>query len=249
MTLVLSVRGITVRFGGLTAVDGAAFELGDNELLGFIGPNGAGKTTLMRVITGVVRPLAGRVLFGGRDITGWPTPARIRLGLALGQQVARPLRGLSLVDNVALAAGHARLSSPSRALFRFGRAAERERACALLASVGLGEVVDSRPDEMPLGYLKRLEVARALALDPRVLLLDEPLAGLSRLEAESMADLIASLPRPGLSVILVEHNLGQIMRICPKLYVQDNGRPLAFGPSAEVMAREDVRNAYLGGAT
>jgi branched-chain amino acid transport system ATP-binding protein len=118
-----------------------------------------------------------------------------------------------------------------------------------LASVGLGEVVDSRPDEMPLGYLKRLEVARALALDPRVLLLDEPLAGLSRLEAESMADLIASLPRPGLSVILVEHNLGQIMRICPKLYVQDNGRPLAFGPSAEVMAREDVRNAYLGGAT
>ena len=246
MSTLLEVAGVVVRFGGVTAVDGAAFRIDDGELLGFIGPNGAGKTTLMRVITGVVRPVSGRVEFNGEDITPLPTVERIRRGLALGQQIVRPLRALTLVDNVALAAGHRRLVSPLKAMFQHGRERERARARELLARVGLAEVADALPGSLPLGFLKRLEVARALALDPRLLLLDEPLAGLNQDEARAMAELIASLPRPGLSVILIEHNLGEVMRICPRLYVQDNGRPLAFGPTPEVMAREDVRAAYLG---
>lgn len=247
MSALLAVRDVRVRFGGVTAVDGATFELGDGELLGFIGPNGAGKTTLMRVITGVVQPASGQVVFAGEDITRLPTVTRVRRGLALGQQIPRPLRALTLVDNVALAAGHRRLVSPLRAMFQFGRERERARARELLARVGLGaEAAESLPDSLPLGYLKRLEVARALALDPRLLLLDEPFAGLNQEEAREMADLVASLPQPGLSVILIEHNLGEVMRICPTLYVQDNGRPLAYGPAADVMARADVRAAYLG---
>ncbi|MGI9335405.1 MAG: ABC transporter ATP-binding protein [Gammaproteobacteria bacterium] len=246
MSTLLAVSEICVRFGGVTAVDGASFELANGQLLGFIGPNGAGKTTLMRVITGVVRPASGRVFYDGTDITRWSTVARIRSGLAISQQMVRPLRTLTCVDNVALAAGHARFASPLKAMLRHNRQTERARAHELLARVGLAGAASSLPGELPLGYLKRLEVARALALDPRLLLLDEPLAGLNQAEAEAMANLIATLPRPDLGVILIEHNLGEVLRICPTLYVQDNGRSLAFGPSREVMARQDVRNAYLG---
>jgi branched-chain amino acid transport system ATP-binding protein len=242
----LSVQDIGVRFGGVQAVDGARFEVGDNELLGVIGPNGAGKTTLLRVITGVVTPSEGSVALDGADVTNWPTAKRIQNGLALAQQIVAPLRALTLIDNVALAVGHKHLMSPIKAALRFDRAPERERALDLLGQVGLSEVSDKWPEELPLGYLKRLEVARALALEPRLLLLDEPLAGLNQAEAHAMANLIASLPGPGLSVVLIEHNLGEVTRICPRLYVQNNGRPLAFGPTAEVMARADVRAAYLG---
>jgi branched-chain amino acid transport system ATP-binding protein len=153
---------------------------------------------------------------------------------------------MTLVDNVALAVGHKRLISPLKAALRFDRKPEHERARQLLEQVGLGKAADKWPDELPLGHLKRMEVARALALEPRVLLLDEPLAGLNQAEAHAMADLIASLPAPGLSVLLIEHNLREVTRICPLLYVQNNGRALAFGVTAEVIARPDVRAAYFG---
>ncbi|MCP5152679.1 MAG: ATP-binding cassette domain-containing protein [Ectothiorhodospiraceae bacterium] len=246
MSALLSVRDVTVRFGGITAIDGARLEVEPGRLLGFIGPNGAGKTTMMRVITGVVRPSAGQVLFRGSDITRWSTVARIRHGLALAQQIVRPLRALTLLDNVALAVGHRRLTSPVAAMLRHDRRRERERAHTLLERVGLAEVAGQRPEALPLGYLKRLEVARALALEPALLLLDEPLAGLNQREARAMADLIAELPGPSLAVVLIEHNLGEVLRVCPTLYVQDGGRALAFGPTSEVMARADVRAAYLG---
>ena len=126
------------------------------------------------------------------------------------------------------------------------RCNERELARELLIKVGLGDHTENLPSELPLGYLKRLEVARALALKPSLLLLDEPLAGLSKPEAEQMANLISNLPQIGLSVILIEHNLPQVLRICPTLYVQSNGRQLAFGVTNDVMADPAVRQAYLG---
>lgn len=242
----LQIKNISVKFGGLAALQNVGFELDDNQLLGFIGPNGAGKTTLMRVIMGIIRPNEGRVLLNGKDITHLKSVHRIHAGISLGQQIVKPLRGMSLLDNVALAFGGNKLLSPLKALMVNGRSAERDEANEILKLVGLGEEVNKLPNEVPLGFLKRLEVARALALKPTLLLLDEPLAGLSKPEAEEMANLIAGLSRPGLSVIMIEHNLPQVLRVCPKLYVQANGQGLAYGSTAQVMADPVVRKAYLG---
>lgn len=242
----LSVRKVTQRFGGVTAVSEVSLEVAENSLMGFIGPNGAGKTTLMRIVTGVLRPQEGRVFFLGQDITRWPISRRIGAGLALGQQIVRPLRSLNLTDNVALAAGHHRMASPWAAFLHSSRAPERAKARELLDLVGIGDAATAMPGELPLGYLKRLEVARALALEPRLLLLDEPLAGLNQSEARAMADLIAGLVGKGRSVLLIEHNIREVARICPELYVQDNGRRLLQGPTAEVMASPELHRAYLG---
>lgn len=246
MSALLSVTGITVRFGGVTALEDASFDLQPGELLGLLGPNGAGKTTMMRSITGVVTPQAGEVALEGRAITKLPTHQRIRLGLGLSQQIVRPFRSMTVIDNVALAAGHGKTGTPLTALRRRDRSAERTRAMALLERVGIAEVADSEPSSLPLGMLKRLEVARALALDPKLLLLDEPLAGLNHLEAGRLADTIVALNQDGLSIILIEHNLSEVLRICQRLVVLDNGRNLAMGAPRAVMDDPAVQAAYLG---
>lgn len=245
MTL-LSVQNVTKKFGGVTALDGVSLSVQRGCLLGFIGPNGAGKTTLMRIITGRERLGKGRIIFDGVDITFWRTDKRIRAGIGLSQQIVRPLRSFNLLDNVALAAGGARLASPFSCLMRIDRREERSRARELLEIVGIADAAEAMPPELPLGYLKRLEVARAMALRPRLLLLDEPLAGLNQTEARAMADLILSLVDHDRSIVLIEHNIREVARICPLLYVQDNGRPLLQGPTAEVMASDELRRAYLG---
>lgn len=242
----LSVQNVTMRFGGVTAVSGVSLEIEANRLLGFIGPNGAGKTTLMRIITGVLRPEEGRVIFEDQDVTRWSVNQRIGKGMALAQQIVRPLRTLNLVDNVALAVGTHRMASPWTALLHTDRRAERAKARELLAMVGISDAADAMPGELPLGILKRLEVARAMALEPKLLLLDEPLAGLNQSEARAMADLIAGLVGKGRSVLLIEHNIREVARICPELYVQDNGLRLLQGPTAEVMAAPELHRAYLG---
>jgi len=246
MTEILHVSDVTVRFGGVCAVENVDLRINKGELIGFIGPNGAGKTTLMRVITGIVQPQQGRVLLEGVDITHKATHLRIRAGLALAQQIVQPLRALSLLDNVVLACGGDKTRHALKSMWITDIKSERKQARELLARVGLSHVADELPGTMPLGYLKRLEVARALALNPKLLLLDEPLAGLSQKEAASLADLIAKLNADGQTILLIEHNLREVMRICPTLYVQDNGKSLAFGKAEEVMSDINVRNAYLG---
>lgn len=246
MTEILHVRDVTVRFGGVYAVQNVDLRINNGELIGFIGPNGAGKTTLMRVITGIVQPQSGRVFLQGVDITDKATHLRIRAGLALAQQIVQPLRALTLLDNVAIACGSDKTRHALKSMWVTDIRSERAQARELLARVGLSHFVDELPGTMPLGYLKRLEVARALALNPRLLLLDEPLAGLSQKEAASLADLIATLNADGQTILLIEHNLREVMRICPTLYVQDNGKSLAFGKTDQVMSDPNVRNAYLG---
>ena len=247
MEPVLEVKNATVRFGGVTAVDNASLRITSGDLIGFVGPNGAGKTTLMRVITGIVRAQQGSVRLDGKDLAGMSIDKRIREGLALAQQIVQPLRGMSLLENVTLATGRNKTINPFRAMKSFDRVVEKAKALELLDRVGLKSVADSEPSKLPLGYLKRLEVARALALEPKLLLLDEPLAGLNQAEASSLADLIKQLNADGLSILLIEHNLREVMRICPQVYVQQNGRSLAFGPTREIMNRPDVIEAYLGG--
>ena len=248
MTPVLEVINATVRFGGVTAVDNASLTIEAGDLIGFVGPNGAGKTTLMRVITGIVQPQQGTVRLEGRDLAGLSINQRIRAGLALAQQIVQPLRKMSLLENVALACGAAKTANPFKAMKSFDKREEKAAALQLLDRVGLRDAADAEPSKLPLGYLKRLEVARALALKPRLLLLDEPLAGLNQSEAGSLADLIKALNRDGLSILLIEHNLREVLRICPQVYVQDLGKSLAFGDAKEIMHRPDVIKAYLGGS-
>ena len=228
-------------------MDNASLTIASGDLIGFVGPNGAGKTTLMRVITGIVRAQQGSVRLDGIDLAGMSIDKRIREGLALAQQIVQPLRGMSLLENVTLASGRNKTINPFRAMMTFDRIVEKRKALELLDRVGLKSVADSEPSKLPLGYLKRLEVARALALQPKLLLLDEPLAGLNQAEASSLADLIKRLNDDGLSILLIEHNLREVMRICPQVYVQQNGRSLAFGATREIMNRPDVIEAYLGG--
>ncbi|HSS63817.1 MAG TPA: ATP-binding cassette domain-containing protein [Gammaproteobacteria bacterium] len=246
MSALLRVRDVTVRFGGVTALQEVSFDVTEGELLGLIGPNGAGKTTLMRVITGVVTQNDGTVTLAGRNITRLKVHARIRLGLGHSHQLVRPFRSMTLLDNVALAAGLAKTRAPLKALAVIRRDAERRRAEQLLKLLGIDDAADSRPATLPLGYLKRLELARALALDPDLLLLDEPLAGLNHLEARRLADTVVDLNRSGRTVVLIEHNLGEVMRICSRLVVLDNGRKIGEGDPREVMADNNVRAAYLG---
>jgi branched-chain amino acid transport system ATP-binding protein len=239
-------ENLGISFGGVAAVNGLSFAVAAGEFLAVIGPNGAGKTTALRLIAGVLRPHSGRIFFGDRDITSVPVHARARLGLAFTHQIVRPFYGFSTIENVMIAAGHRRTASPWRALAGRSRRAARERAAAILEQIGLAEQVDKSPHALPLGQRKRLEVARAIALDPKLLLLDEPLAGLSSVEAATMADLVRTLPATGITVVLVEHNLGEVLRVADRIIVLDAGRVLAEGVPSEVMARPDVRQAYTG---
>jgi len=246
MTTMLSIRGLSVRFGGVLAVDDLSFEIEQNQLLGLIGPNGAGKTTIMRALTGALAPARGEVRFQGASINNLPVFRRAQLGIGLSQQMVRPFANLTALDNVSFAAGSAHTKSVLQSLLRVSRLRERDRAHALLQRVGIEEYARAWPGELPLGVLKRLELARALALGPRLLLLDEPLAGLNHMEATRVADTIAGLVEDGLTVILIEHNLSEVVRVCSCMIVVDNGKKIAYGVPDEVMADQRVRDAYLG---
>jgi len=245
----LRVEGVTVRFGGLVAIDKVSFDVAEGELLGLIGPNGAGKTTMLRSIIGMNKPAEGHVWLDEARLDGLPIHARIRRGLSLSQQLVRPFRELSVVENVALAAGSAFTATPWRSLVHVSRAEQMKQALSILERVGIAEQADQSPATQPLGVLKRLEMARALALRPRLLLLDEPLAGLNSREARALADMIALVRHQGTTVVIIEHNLGEVMRICQRLVVLDNGRKIAEGEPRQVMADPIVRAAYLGGDT
>ncbi|HEX7647058.1 MAG TPA: ATP-binding cassette domain-containing protein [Noviherbaspirillum sp.] len=245
----LSVVNVTVRFGGLTAIDDVSFDVYPGELLGLIGPNGAGKTTMLRAITGVVRATEGDVRLEGETLNGLPIHKRIRKGLSLSQQLVKPFRNISVLDNVALAAGMARTRSPLKALMHVSQEEEAKTGRAMLERVGISAQAAQAPGIQPLGILKRLEMARALALNPKLLLLDEPLAGLNSKEANALATTIADINKQGVTIILIEHNLGEVMRICQRLVVLDNGRKIAAGEPRAVMNDPAVRAAYLGGDT
>ena len=249
MDALLAISGVSVRFGGVDALVDVSFRVPEGALLGLIGPNGAGKTTMLRAVTGMVRPQAGSIVLDGAEISRLPTHRRVRLGLGLSQQIVRPFPGMTAVENVALAAGYAKTKEPLKALATASRQVERERALALLDLVGIADSAEALPAELPLGHLKRLEVARALALDPKVLLLDEPLAGLNTNEASRLADTVVDLNRQGTTVVLIEHNLSEVMRVCRHLVVLDNGRKIGDGDPAVVMAEPAVRDAYLGAAS
>ena len=246
MSGLLEIQGVSMHFGGVQALNDVSFQVAEGEFLCLIGPNGAGKTTLLRAIVGVVKPQQARILLAGREIGRLPTHRRIRRGLALTHQIVRPFRSMSLTENVALAVGHRRIKRVWTALSGVDRRRERSRARDLLDLVGIAAHADEPVQGQPLGVLKRLEVARALALKPRLLLLDEPLAGLNHVEAARLADTVTAINREGLTIVMIEHNLGEVLRVSHRLVVLDNGRKIAEGDPGEVMQKSQVRAAYVG---
>jgi len=235
MTL-LATRRLDRRFGGVHAVRGVDLDVSAGEIVGLFGPNGAGKTTLFNLIAGNYPPDSGSVMLRGKDITRLPAWQRARLGIGRTFQVTRPFRDLSTLENVLT--GVPRSGS--------GRQHDVEAACTLLAKVGLADRADELAGRLTLGMLKRLEVARVLALDPTLLLLDEPLAGLTGREASDILDLVVSL-KADIGIVMVEHNVRQSLPICDRAVVMDAGSVIAAGSPEQIRTDPKVVRAYFGG--
>jgi branched-chain amino acid transport system ATP-binding protein len=233
----LVARGLTMRFGGLTALDGVDLTLADREILGVIGPNGAGKTTLFSVLAGSIRPTSGEVMLDGVRVTG-PAHRTVRAGIVRTHQVVRPFGNLTVFENVLVAAIHARGHGEARAA---------DRAAEVLSFVGLADRAEQLPVTLTLAGRKRLELARALSTGPRVVLLDEVVAGVNPTEALAFTALIRQVrDERGISVIMTEHVMPAVMSLSDRIVVLDRGKRIAEGTPQEIAADPRVITAYLG---
>jgi branched-chain amino acid transport system ATP-binding protein len=238
MSALLEVDGVTKRFGGLVAVKDVSFALEPGEITGILGPNGAGKTTLFNLLTGFMAMDAGTVRLEGRGLAGL-TPHRIvNLGLARTFQLCRPFRRMSVIENVAVGCLAPRVRH---------RGGVEERARQILAQVGLSAKADALVDALPYGDLRRIEIARALATRPKLLLLDEPFAGLGTSEIEPLAALIRDLhDSEGLTILIIEHRLREFMQLVGRVVAMDFGEIIAIGPPQEIVRHPRVVEAYIG---
>ena len=254
MTALLATQGVSVRFGGITAVDRADLIVESGELLSIIGPNGAGKTTLLNVLSGIQRRYQGRLSFGGADVTGRSSVALARMGMARTFQTIRLFAGMSVLDHV-LAGQHTHLrGNVFDALVRSPRLVREEkqarvRAHQILERVGLTGKSEAIASTLSYGDQRRVEIARCLALSPRVLLLDEPAAGMNAVETAALAGLIRSIREEGCTIILIEHDMRLVMTISDRVVVLDRGSVLAEGAPAAIQNNPAVIAAYLGSTT
>jgi branched-chain amino acid transport system ATP-binding protein len=232
----LALEGVTKRFGGLTAVREVSFAVGLGELVGIIGPNGAGKTTLFNLISGALAPDAGRITFDGQDVTGLAPHVICRRGLTRTFQLVKPFGNLSVLDNVTIGA-LTRLPTVAAARIEAERVIER---------CGLAAHAETRGRALPIGLRKRLEVARALATRPRLLLLDEVMSGLNPSELGAIVALIRQLHADGITLVVIEHIMAAMMRLAQRIVVLHHGERIAEGTPAEVASDRRVIDAYLG---
>ena len=248
MTL-LDVRTLSKEFGGLRALDGVSFTSQGGEILGIIGPNGAGKTTLFNLISGVYPPSGGEISFQGKSILRLKAHQISRLGIARTFQIVRPFQNLDVETNVLVAYGHRFYPSFWRSTGPFRQAPFLREVQTLVHRAGLQAYTKHMAKNLPLGFKKRLEIARALALRPRLLLLDEPSAGLRFEEAAQLMELIRQVRDQGIGVLLIEHNMQVVMDLCKRIVVLDHGAKIAEGSPEEIRSNPLVIQAYLGKET
>jgi branched-chain amino acid transport system ATP-binding protein len=233
----LEAHNIHVAFGGIHALSGVDLKLAQGAVLGLIGPNGAGKTTMVNVLSGFQRPTRGHFMIGGRDASDWGPQKLAKAGVARSFQAARLFREMTVLENLMVA---------GIGIGRKGRMIE-DSAADVLGWMGLSHVARRRCDALSYGDERRVSIARALALEPKFILLDEPASGMNDSECEALMRTIASIPaRFGCGVLLIEHNMKVIMGVCQRIHVLDGGRSLAEGTPDQVQTDPDVRRAYLG---
>ena len=237
-TTLLKVSDLGRSFGGLQALSGVTFSVEEREVFGIIGPNGAGKTTLFNCLSGLIPPSEGQVFFAGRRIDGQRSHDICRLGLARTFQLVRPFHGMSVVENV-MVASYGRYPRPMEA---------REHALEALGQVGMGHLAERDAERLSVAEMRRLEIARAIATGPQLLLLDEMMAGLTATESDELCEQVSALNRSGITILVVEHSVPIIRRLCGNAIVLNFGAMLARGRVEEVLSDPAVQDAYLGSA-
>ena len=249
--MILEIKDLVKRFGGLVATDHVSFCVNEGEILGLIGPNGAGKTTIMNQISGFFPPSGGQILFQGRDITKLPAHQIAALGIARNFQQSLLFMDLTVLDNVYYAC-HLHYKTPRLARWlrlpsaRAEEARLREKAAGIIDGMGLGHLKGELAKNLPHGYQRILSICIALATDPKLLLLDEPMTGMNQTEVHALLELIRKIRADGVTILMIEHNMPAVMAICDRIVVIDHGQKIAEGLPEEIRNNEQVIEAYLG---
>ena len=246
MQELMRIEGLKMYFGGLKAIDGFDLTINKEETLGIIGPNGAGKTTLFNAICGVYKPTAGKVILEGVEVQGTPAHEMAKLGIARTFQISRPLGSLTIFDNIVAAAGVREYTGLSSYFKKSYTPEVEDKVEEVIHRTGLAEVANKKASDVSLGYLRRLEIARVLVTDPKLIMLDEPCAGLSNFAINEITELIFKLKEEKQSIVLIEHNLPLTMRVCDRITVLSYGKKICEGEPEFVKNDRQVIEAYLG---